>query len=269
MKKILFEFHDYRAYLRDWIASQPRKGRGIQGKLAQALGCQATFISQVLRGDVDFNQDHAYGVSEFIGHDAAEARYFLHLVLLARAGSPGQRKFLGAELERMAREQSDLKKQLRARETLSDEEMQIYYSSWQYGAVRVALTIPALREPQPIAERLGIPVARVQEILNFLCATGLAERRPQGVFPTQLLTHLGKDSPLINQHHTNWRLKLLEGLDRRAPDDVHFSSVVSIGGRDVARIRNLLNKAVTDFSGLVKDSPEQELYSMGIDFFRL
>lgn len=76
---ILYNYQDYKSYLRDRCAERS-SARGFQSLLAKAAGCQAPFISQMLRSHVHITPDHACGLAEFLGLDEVETEYFLNLL---------------------------------------------------------------------------------------------------------------------------------------------------------------------------------------------
>ena len=51
MEFSVFEFRDYKAYLKAWIQRRPSKGRGEKSRMATHLRCHNTYLTQVLEGD--------------------------------------------------------------------------------------------------------------------------------------------------------------------------------------------------------------------------
>lgn len=128
--------------------------------------------------------------------------------------------------------------------------------------------MPEFRTRDRIAQRLGLPPARVGEILDFLCRTGLAKSETDGSFlPTEHHTLLGSDAPLISKRHTNWRIRAITSLDHARREDLHFSSAISVSKSDAARIRELTAKHIEAVHKIVDGSEPEDLYSFCVDFF--
>jgi hypothetical protein len=75
---------------------------------------------------------------------------------------------------------------------------------------------------------------------------------------------------MISKHHINWRLQAIRSLERKDMDGVlHYSSVVTISKKDVIEIKSLLVKAIESSKAIVRDSKEEELHSLCLDFFKV
>src|SRR5258707_1252594 len=54
-----FDYKDYRLFLKA-LCRQPEAKRGFQAALAKAAGCQSSYLSQVLQGNVHVTKDSAW-----------------------------------------------------------------------------------------------------------------------------------------------------------------------------------------------------------------
>jgi len=50
---------------------------------------------------------------------------------------------------------------------------------------------------------------------------------------------------------------------------VHYSSVVTLSAEDVQKIRALITQNLSEWIQIVKDSKEEQVYGIGLDFFRV
>lgn len=270
MEKSLFDYTDYKRYLDAVIASRPGKGRGIRAELADRIGCQRAFVSQVLQGHAHFNLEHGDKINSYLGHSEEEGHFFLLLIQLARAGTESLREYFRKQMQIVLDRRLVLKQRLPAEDKLSLEDSLRYYSSWLFGAVRVATTIPKLRTRETIARKLGLTVEELMPILEFLVSRGLLETKGTEYLPTTRHMHLGSDSTLIAKHHTNWRVRALTALEREGPKDVHYSSVVSIAREDAQKIKALIVDSIEKVQTKVEKSvPEETLFSFCLDFYEL
>jgi uncharacterized protein (TIGR02147 family) len=267
MNQSIYEFRDYKRYL---ITLTKTAGRGFKKALAQAAQCQTTYISQVLGGRANFSLEQAQAAGGFLGLTPNEVFYFLLLVQKARAGTAELRNFLDKRIDEEHAKYLLIRERVKIKNTLSEEAKAEYYSSWQYAAVHLLLTIPQYQEPRSIAKRLHLPLRRVSEILGFLGSVGLAEQKGGKYLPGQKQLYLEKTSPLISKHHTNWRMKAIQSFENGASEDqLHFSSVFTLTLDVAEKIRHILVKTIEETVHLVKQAPEEELVAMNVDFFEL
>ena len=91
----IFDYTDYKKYLKDGLKQKPKSGHGFKSAMASAIHCQSAYISRVLNGDAHFSLEQAYALNGFLGHSEEEAEFFILLVSYARAGTqPLERFFL-------------------------------------------------------------------------------------------------------------------------------------------------------------------------------
>jgi len=269
MFKTLFEFLDYKAYLRHLTGERGTR-HGLKVRMATALGCQPTHISQVLHRAVHFSLEHAEILSRFLAHNEEESRFFLLLVQKGRAGSMSLERFFQSQIDEMLKQHLVLTKRFKLKTALSIEDQATYYSYWYYAAVHVALTIPELRTKERLADYFDLPLRRIGEILDFLMAAGLCTFEHGHYVTGRAHISLGSDSLLINRHHSVWRQRAIANLDRNQSEDaLHYSAVVSIAKSDFAVLKEDLMQLLKKHRQIVKDSKEEDVYCYSLDLFGL
>ncbi|WPU63994.1 TIGR02147 family protein [Peredibacter starrii] len=268
MKKTLFDYLDYKLYLNERIDNSPSKGRGIKLKIAEYLNCQSAFVSQVLNGIPHFSLEQGVKLNSFLGHTKEESRFFLLLLQLERAGTNELRDYFMEEIKDILSKRSEIKNRIDIKKSLKPVDQQIYYSSWYYGAIHMLLSIKEFQTAEKIIERLHLSREKVTEILNFLQDTGLAVKKGEHYEIGVTRIHLNKDSPQIQRHHTNWRLRAIDSIDLNLNQDLHYSSLVSMSRKDVPVVREILLKAIEDCRKVIKESKEEEIQAICIDFFK-
>lgn len=269
MNKTIFEFTDYKVYLIEKIHSLPSKGRGVKLKMAEFLNCQNTFVSQVLNREPHFSLEQGVRLNQFFDHSEDEGKYFLNLLHFSRASSVDLKQFYKKELNEIILKNSDIKKRTNIKGGLKEKDQEVYYSSWLYSAVHILVTIADFRTPQSIAKKLNLTKNKTLEICNFLSATGLLVKEGNNYTTGLARIHLSKDSLHIQKHHTNWRIRAINSIEQSLEGDLHFSNVVSMGEKDVVKVRELFIKAIAEARLIIKDSPEEKLQSICVDFFEV
>ena len=60
----VFNFKEYKAYLSEKISWLGKTEKGIRQKIAEQIGCQPSYLSQVLNGKPDLTLDQAYKLNQ-------------------------------------------------------------------------------------------------------------------------------------------------------------------------------------------------------------
>lgn len=269
MKKSVFEFEDYKAFVLNEISLLPNEGRGVRRQLAEFIGCQVAYVSHVLAADRHFSSEQAEAAARFFNLRDDEAEFFLLILELQKAGTPELRKFLSKRIQALRSDYQEVKKRLRITTEISSSDQARYYSSWHYQAIHSLLTIPEFRTAKNIAERLQLPIERVNDILSFFMQKGLATESKGETLPTEKQIHLPRTSPLISKLHTNWRVQSLSALENLKVDDYHYSGVVTLSEKDMKAVREILMKALATSVEVIKPSKEEKIAVLAMDFYEL
>lgn len=269
MAKSVFDFQNYKTYLLYRTEAKRDEDRGVKAQLADALGCQRSFVSQVLHKNAHFSLEHGARINRFFGHDSEESHFFILLILYSRAGTDDLREYFRSQMKEVISKRLILKNRLESDVKLPKETQSRYYSAWYYGAIRVAVAVPELRTIEALASRFGLTRKKTREILEFLAGAGLVELKNGQYTPTAKHIHLGNDSGLIVQHHTNWRLQCLKSLEVERKADLHFSGAVTLAQEDAVKLKAILVRQIEEFMKLIGPSKEETIYSFCMDFFEL
>ena len=265
----IFEFLDYKKYLKANIESRPNEGRGVRSLLAKEIGCQVTYLSRVLNADAHLSAEQAEKANPVLGHSAEESSFFLLLVLHNRAGTRELKERYYHLIHEVLQKRQNLKDRLKFKKELSSENQAIYYSSWHYAAVHMLLGIPEFQKKEVLAKRTGLDPVMVSNILEFLTSVGLAifENGRFKIGKAQI--YLANDSPLISKHHTNWRMQAIRSIDRPRAEDLHYSAVITVSHADSLKIREMFIKTLEQIRPVIRASKDEALFSYALDFFEV
>lgn len=269
MKTSIFEYKDYKKYLRDVIRGKPNEGRGVKSALAVALSCQNAYISRVIDGDAHFSMEQAQKVNGFLPHSKEEGRFFLLLILYNRAGSHDLKRELAEQINESLEKRLILKDRLDVKKTLSRTDQAIYYSSWYYTAIHFIVMIPGIQTKEEIGRHLGLSPKTVAMALEFLESVGLVKAKGNRYQTGITRLHLEGDSPMISKHHTNWRVRAIRAVEQQNNDELHYSSVITVSKDDAYKVKSIMVKAIEEIRAVVKDSKEERLCCYLLDFFDL
>jgi uncharacterized protein (TIGR02147 family) len=268
MKKI-FDFSGYKDFLKACELARRHFERGFRSKLAESLGCQSGYISHVLNGDAHFSLEQTMKASAFLHLDPTERKYFLLLVEFDRAGTKELKDHFKEELRHEREEFLNIKSRVGDSRTLTEAEQSTYYSSWQYLAVHVLSSLNGYDDMKSIAQALRIPEKSATQILMFLSQTGIIKEVQGKLKPGITQVHLNRESPLIRQHHTNWRIAAVQSLTSEAKEDIHYSTVSTLSAKDAENLRAEMVKLIEKYVETVKPSSEEVMFGFNLDFYNL
>ncbi len=265
----VFDFRDYKKYLLFVESDEQRGIKAFRSKLSVAISCQAAYVSQVFNGDGHFSLEQAILMNSFLSHDRKEAHFFILLVQYARAGNLNLKSYFNDQIEEAEKERSVLKTRFGVKNTLSEEDKAIYYSQWYFAAIHVLVTISNFQNIEQISKRLSIDNHQVRRALAFLESVELIKNDGGKFSIGKTRIHLGQDSTFIGLHHSNWRLKSLDYTRQEKPENLHYSSVITISEEDRIVLRKMILDCIDEFKKIVRDSKEQDVFAFNADFFRL
>jgi uncharacterized protein (TIGR02147 family) len=261
-----FRSTDYKVLLRERIEHSGE--RGVITKLAEAAGCQRSYLSQVLNTHVHLTPDQALGVAEFFGFNEDETTYFLALVDHARASSPALRARLKRICDSLRKKHEDLESRLETPVIQASEQDLVYYSTWVPAAVHIAVSIPDLQTPAALAHHLQLPEALIEATLHTLEQMQLVKRKGTRWVYAGAERHLSKRSALVPLHHSNWRQRAIVSSQAQVTDAYHYTGISSVSRQDYQEIKDRLLEVTEKIRIQISSSREEELVCLNIDFFR-
>lgn len=265
----LFDFSDYRVYLKQWLEEAKAQKSSNLSRLAEVAQVHPTFLSHVFAGTKDLSLEQAAYISQKLQHTKLEQDYFFTLIHLDRAGTEVLRDYWLSRKKEIEAEKNKLGRRFEKHKELTLEQRALFYSSWIYAAVWSSTAISGGQTLSAVAERFHLSRDKAEEILSFLAQTGLCHEKA-GVYSLgELHVHISNDSPFVVKHHTNWRMKAIQKMDHRQPSELFFSAPMSISKKDFAVIREQLNLAIKKMVDIAKDSPAEDVVCLNIDFFEI
>ncbi len=264
----LFDFSDYRDYLGAWLKSAKSSKTFNLSRLAEIAGVHPTFLSHILKGTKHLSLEQAALISDHLEHTKLEQDYFMTLINLDRAGSKRLRDYWLEKKSILEAEKNKLGRRFDRHRELSTDQRAEFYSSWIYAAVWAATSINDRQTLTQLAIRFNISRDRAEEILGFLVGTGLCTEKHGYYAMGDAHIHVPNESPFVVKHHLNWRMKAVQKMDTREPNELFFTSPMSISVDDFAKIRELLNKLIKEAVDIAKKSKSQEVACLNIDFFK-
>lgn len=262
----VFEFEDYRLFLNTWIDAQSTKG--LKGRLAEALGVSSTLVSLILKGDKHLSAEQGTEAIEFLGLQEKEADYFLLLVELGRAGTMKLQNRLRQKIAHSKKESQQLNKRLKKDLELNETQKAIFYSSWIYTGIRNLSALEQFHDVTSIAARLNLPPGTVNKALEFLIENGLCQIEADKITYGPAYTHVGNDSPFVNKHHQNWRVRGFQNMDARDEKNLFYTCPMSLSKETAEQVRTLMLNSIQEILKMVGPSKSEEVFCLNMDWFK-
>jgi uncharacterized protein (TIGR02147 family) len=263
----IFDYTDYKSFLREWLLARPKRGHGESRKMALHLGVSTTMISQVLNGPKDLSLELAMELGEYLSLTSIETEYFLALVEHSRAGSHKLKNQFYKKIKAMQEEAQKIKARVEKDKELSLEEKNMFYSNWLYSGLRNLIATEKFKTVDDLADKLKMPRYQVQKVLDFLIQTQLVVLDKNKLTYGFKSTHVGVDSPLVNSHHKNWRLRSMEVMAYKNEKDLFYTAPMSLSAKDAQKLRDQILAFIQELVKTVQKSDSEVVRCIGIDFF--
>lgn len=240
--------------------------RGYKTQVANAAGCQLSYLSQVLAGNAHFTQDQVFQLAKFFRLSDLETEIFMKLHARDRTSTHELRSHFDVEIDKLVKKQQHLTNRLSAKTAVA-RQAEEYYSSWYHAAIHVALSIPELQTVQALEKILGLSAPQIHGAVALLMDMGLAKQTGDRYQIVETNVHLPSTSKLNTINHINWRIFFCNQLQKKpSATDLHYSAVHSIAEKDLLKLRELMIQFIDQSRQLVAPSKEERLIAVGVDF---
>lgn len=265
----VFKYANYRELLKDLLYG-PDSKRGDQSELAKAMGCQASYLLQVLKEKAELTEDHVIRLAHHLNLGDLQTEYFLQLLRISRAATKDLIQFLEKRRADLMRQQSDLENKVESRPLLDSEQfLSRYFSSWIPSTIHVATSSEKFQSPSAIAERLSLPINIVEDTLNFLEEYSLIKRRGKDFLFASGSIHLPRRSALNEAHQSGRRIQVLRSIQQQNNESLHFSSVFTLDEKSFKELKHMMTQFIEGSHKKIHEAGTDEIYAMSMDLFQV
>ncbi len=270
MKKwSVFNYSDFNHFIQNEIENNTELKRGEKKRIAEYLNIHPTLLSQIFRGNRQFTDEQVFLLGECLSLSELENDYIFLLHQISSTHNKVYKDRLHKKREELKVRSLNLSERVVKDKVLSEEEKSIFYSSWQYSAIRICSSLTGGKTREDISERLGIEKKQVSEILEFLLKSGLCRMEKGKYYQNVSRTHLEKTSPHLKQHHANWRIKSIQKMDQNSPLDLTFTAPLSLSNKDFEFLREEMVELIKKVSETVKETEPEDVFCLTLDFFKV
>ncbi len=230
----VFQYLDYRAYLRDWYHAHNEGGRSLSFRaFARRAGLKSpNYLKLVMDGERNLTPQTAERFTRGLGLEGDGASYFVDLVAFNQASSSSERNKQYARLTSFRGYRKAHKIELAHA---------AYHSAWYMPAIREMAASPSVAgDPDWIAERLVPPITRMEALraIETLIALGLLVRDDDGrLRQVDALVSTGPE--IQGLHIANYHRAMMEraaaSIDLVPPEERDISSLTLCMGEDGLR----------------------------------
>lgn len=175
-KPNVFQYHDYRKFLSDWIGYLRATEPGFSLRLlARKSGLASGYLPMVLSGTRNLSEKAWKKISRFLHLTPRERTFVDHLRLAMDSDSHEVRKEAFDRIQKVEPYRQNNPKEL---------EVYRYLTHWYYVAIREMVTLPEFKaDPAWIQSRLKgkVPLKEIEQALSFLIEKGYIEVKPNGL----------------------------------------------------------------------------------------
>ncbi|MCB9495683.1 MAG: TIGR02147 family protein [Fibrobacteria bacterium] len=254
--KPVFEYLDYRAYLKDAYEERKAESSFYSYRLmAESFGLFPSNIFRILHGDGHLPARCHSRALEFLGLTGRSAEYFLLLISYARERSSKAR----GEILEKAMTLRDV-----ARHPLEARELE-YFSRWWTSVLRALLEMTGGRAVPAELAALVVPAVKESDVvasLSLLSELGLVKKASSGrLLPAQV--HLTAGGPAKAHAVRAFQRQILtlasEALERFPPDERDLSTLtLSVDEPTFREVRELVRECRRQIQKRVEDCREAD-----------
>lgn len=264
----IFNYRDYRVFLKDSIALRRRKNQafGVRQLAMQAGFKSPGALSMVVNEKRHLSIEAGERVAKALKLQGKEKNYFTDLVRENICSTPRERSQLQERL---------LKIKNRANETSLQWKQYCFLSRWYYLAIYEMVSAQEFQEsPAWIAQRLraSVPANEIQRTLEDLNVLGLIQKVNGKWAQTEkaLRTEDDVKEMAVRQYHESMIEQARNALELPLEEREFGGLTVKVSKKDLAQVKrrirefkNELNEALSQSSG------EGEVYQLNLQFFPL
>ena len=266
----IYEYRDYRKFLSDVLKSNSAR-RGIQSSMARHIGCQASYLYQILKGKADLTDDQAYKVTTFLKFSGPERELFFCLVRRAKASTPELQKFLSNDIERRVTEHLDLKARVGASLPPDNGFWDYYFFTCVPSFIHILTSSKNFQTTKALAQKLSLSEETILYHLKRLNEHKLVDYRDMKWVYACSSIHFEKESRHNHQMQINRRLQSLAFLNQHSAgeDSVHFSTLFTLDPKSLQKLKMILADFVEKAQQTIHDGGTDDAFVLNLDLFNI
>lgn len=259
----IFEYSDYRSYINKQLESADKTGG--RSRLAKAAGCNPSWMTRALAGEVQLTPDQTFGIAQYFRLNEEESDYLLLLVELERSASSAFKKRIENKLKALAKKANTLSSSVKTDSEVLEIDRAIYYSSWIYAALHVACMIRGY-SIEELHQTFHLSNQVIQRTLSDLKKMGLVYDKSGQWFATSKSVHLDTEHPMAQVGHASWRNFTIQKI-QACRGNFHYSAIHCLSQKDIEKIQKKLKAMILECRNVIEDSKSEKLAVFCLDWY--
>ena len=270
MQNIFLE-SDYRKIIKALVENKKQIDKKFNfQRMAESMGIQKAYLSQVLQGARDFSQDQLYRASQFLKSKKEEYEYMKLLLEYARSALADRKQELSILIAGIQRQNLKTEKNVELKKVeVTAEKGATYYLDPLNQIVHMALDIPRFRKNiSELGRALELSDLRIKKALAVLEEIGVIEIKSGEIKVLTHNIHLPKDSPIFWPWKTalsamsNYRIR---NLDENST--YNFSVVFAADEDTKTKLQTMFLNFLKEARPLVEKAKSKDVFQMNFDLF--
>lgn len=261
----IFKYDNYKDLINELLIFQPNKGRGQYKRISEYLNVSSVLISQIFKGNKEISVEQGLKLCDYFNFIDLEKKFFITLINQNRAGTFELKKFYDKELTSIRKQAKLIVNRVKHKNILTEEDKATFYSDWKYSGMRLACDLEEVINISNLSNKFKINEEDIKSILEFLLSRGLVNSHNGNLEIGPSSTHISKSSPLVKNHHRNWRLKALEALDNLCEDEIMYTAPMCTSKEVFKNLNAKILKLIDEFVKEASEADGEELYYLNID----
>lgn len=268
--KSIFEYADFRAYLKDFYQFAKAEKKTFSYRFfARLAGCKSSAtLKRVMDGSRNLSEKGIEGFCKALRLNREEADFFKQLVQLNQAKTSLEKAVFTREILRS--------RTYRKFHPLKESQFH-YYTKWYFIVIREMANLPQFQEdPEWIARHVlpAITPKQAEDAIKELLKLGLLTRDSQGRLTqanTVLITPDEVTAAVVADYHRESMRKAAESIDLVQRENRDISAVTFRVSKETAkRIKEKIQKFRRDIADEAsKESSPEEIYQLNLQLFPL
>ena len=147
---------------------------------------------------------------------------------------------------------------------------QEYYSHWLYAALHLHLLVDPQNTVAAYAKKFRVSEELIERVLQFLLESSLISHKEKQWIVQKRDLNLPRNSFMSFVNHVSWRTKAIDQLNLRdSSNSYHFSSALTLSDNDYEWFKGELKKTLNHLRERVRETKNENLVGICLDFFRI
>lgn len=266
----IFKFNDYREAFSELFQDLRSKKVWSTASLAEAVGLQPSYLTNVIKGRAHFSSDQIHALGEVLKLKNEEIDYLDLLMCWERSINARRKEKLSREVEKIQNSQRRANRNIEAKASLQSKSIQErYYLDPMIEMIHLYLrTKKAKHDIQDIAKEWSLHRETAASIIDFLEKNQIIhwQGKKWKVEPVhQLLDH---QSPYAIPHQMMKRIRAMDIIQKSPPNEVYsFTASLTMDQKSKLQIQGEFVEFLKKCEKIVLKSNPEDLYHFQFDLF--